>query len=1163
MFGTEIGLSSHDTRRARSEADTIRQIDTGMVPDSRAPDPSGTHLVVLADGPDGYARLSRVLSTGHLAGEKGAPQFAFADLADTLRGHSWALTGCRKGAVPAALVADGPAAARRELLRLVDAFGRDRVLVELWDHGDPLDSARNDALVEIAHRERRRVRGDQQRPLRHPRATQAGHGARRGARPAQPRPDRPVAPRRRPAPTCARGAEQARRFRRYPGVVERAAEIGRAAAFDLSLVAPKLPPFPCPPGPDGRPMTEMQYLRRVTEEGARRRYGDAARTAAYGVTEDLSLRARAWTTIDHELALIEQLDFAGYFLIVWDIVEFCRRVEHLLPGPGERRQLGGLLRHRGHRRRRRVARAAVRAVPVARARRPARHRRRHRERPTRRGDPVRLRALRPAPHRPGRQRHHLPGALGGAGHGQGTRVRTRPAGRLVASRSTVGAAWRRPQRSPTARSPQPVLELAARGRGRPAPSRHPLRRDGHLRPSGDRGLPRRVGPDGQTLGAAVGQGRLRPHRAGEVRPARPRDAVGAALRRRSRPGTPRLRDRPGHHPPGRRRVRDALPGRHRRGVPDRVAGPDGDAAAAQAAPVLRPRGRGGADPARPDPGRFGASVHPAPQRAGADHLPASAAGEQPRQDPRGAAVPGAADADGDRRRRVHAGRVRRTASGDGIEAVGGTDGAAQGAAVRRDGRAGDHRRRRRGAVRQDEGVRQLRLPRVALGEFRLPRLRVVVDQVPRAGGVLCGAAQRPADGVLVAAHAGARRPPPRRGRAHPRPQRVAGGCDAGAGCGRRRTGWRSGWGSDRCVGSARSWPRRSRRCARRVGCSPTPRTSCAGCRRSRSPSSRRWRPAGVFGECFGLDRRMALWTVGATAQSRPGRLAGVVTGAVGAAAAGDDPGRGGRRRPLGDRCVTRWPPDDLRARRPDPTRCAHVVAAVRSGAGFDGAGRRGGHPPSTADDRAGDHVPEPGGRDRVDQRGGVEGLLGEVPQGRPRGPGDARSAVGSNAAKEWSTSSPTTSPPCPCPPRPPAAISADVRSGVRRPLQTVRRFASGRATLGTSHRAPCVRPARPATDRGSPPLPTCRPQGTVHTVRIPLRRFGDRRVDRGGRAGDGSAVAVDHHPVHRHAGARRRRRPHRHDAGARQSHDTGAGRRHGRRSGRVHVAVCAHRATER
>ena len=76
-------------------------------------------------------------------------------------------------------------------------------------------------------------------------------------------------------------------------------------------------------------MTEMQYLRQVTEEGARRRYGDRPADA-----EDLSLRARAWTTIDHELAFIEQLDFAGYFLIVWDIVEFCRRSNIFCQGRG-------------------------------------------------------------------------------------------------------------------------------------------------------------------------------------------------------------------------------------------------------------------------------------------------------------------------------------------------------------------------------------------------------------------------------------------------------------------------------------------------------------------------------------------------------------------------------------------------------------------------------------------------------------------------------------------------------------------------------------------------------------------------------------------------------------------------------------------------------------
>ena len=73
---------------------------------------------------------------------------------------------------------------------------------------------------------------------------------------------------------------------------------------------------------------------------------------------------------------------------------------------------------------------------------------------------------------------------------------------------------------------------------------------------------------------------------------------------------------------------DAVPGRHGRRVPDRVAGPDGHAAAPAAAPLLRPRGRGGVDPPRPDPGRIGASLHPPPQRARAGHLPAPAAREQ-------------------------------------------------------------------------------------------------------------------------------------------------------------------------------------------------------------------------------------------------------------------------------------------------------------------------------------------------------------------------------------------------------------------------------------------------------------------------------------------------------------------------------------------------------
>jgi error-prone DNA polymerase len=183
------------------------------------------------------------------------------------------------------------------------------VFVEVWDHGDPIDSARNDALSEIAIKAGTGVvatsNAHYHHPSRHRLATAlAAVRARRsldaidGWLPAS------------AAAHLRSGAEQARRFARYPGAVELAAEIGRACAFDLSLVAPKLPPWPVPEG-----HSEMSLLRHLTEEGATRRYGPRSHPK----------HPRAWAQIDHELDLIDQLGFAGYFLVVWDIVEFCRK----------------------------------------------------------------------------------------------------------------------------------------------------------------------------------------------------------------------------------------------------------------------------------------------------------------------------------------------------------------------------------------------------------------------------------------------------------------------------------------------------------------------------------------------------------------------------------------------------------------------------------------------------------------------------------------------------------------------------------------------------------------------------------------------------------------------------------------------------------------------
>jgi hypothetical protein len=304
------------------------------------------------------------------------------------------------------------------------------------------------------------------------------------------------------------------------------------------------------------------------------------------------------------------------------------------------------------------------------------------------------------------------------------------------------------------------------------------------------------------------------------------------------------------------------------------------------------------------------------------------------------------------------------------------------------GRAGDHRRRRRRAVHEDEGVRQLRLPRVALGELRLPRVRLVVDQVPRAGGVLRGAAQRAADGVLVAAHAGARRPPSRCGRAHARSQRVAGSGDLGA---------------VRVVGG---------RCRRAVGDRVGARHRVGAGRGDRGDTEggrvvhrhRGSRAAGAVVDAGAAGGDGDRWAVRRVLRPRPpdGAVDRRCHRAVAArsiarcghrrcraAPAGDDPGRGGGRRPVGDRRVTRRASDDLRARGAGRVGRADVGAAVGSRAGFDRPGRRCGHPPSAPDDRAGRHVPQPRGRDRPDQRGGLEGLLGEVPQGGARSTGDA------------------------------------------------------------------------------------------------------------------------------------------------------------------------------
>src|SRR5215469_12562871 len=288
-------------------------------PRSGIPDPVGQHLLVLAKDPAGYRRLCRAISAAQLAGgEKGRPVYDLGELARAHDGHWVILTGCRKGAVRAALAAAGPDAARRELGKLGEAFGRDNVLVELASHDQPEDDEYNDILYQLAEATGTGVVATSNVHYAAPgdaRLAQALAAVR--ARRSLDEMDGWLAAS--GAAYIRSGAEMGHRLRRYPGVAGHTLRLARDCTFDFHVIAPRLPAFPVP-----QHHTETTWLRALVSQKAPLRYGPRHAERVPG----------AYTQLASELDVIEDLGFAGYFLIVHDIVRFCEEEGILCQGRG-------------------------------------------------------------------------------------------------------------------------------------------------------------------------------------------------------------------------------------------------------------------------------------------------------------------------------------------------------------------------------------------------------------------------------------------------------------------------------------------------------------------------------------------------------------------------------------------------------------------------------------------------------------------------------------------------------------------------------------------------------------------------------------------------------------------------------------------------------------
>ena len=353
-------------------------------------------LSVLCESQEGYRNLCRLITRMKLRSPKGEGALSLDELDGSTRGLV-ALVGRTS--------LDGQRHGVGGLLdRLIGVFGRESVYVELQRHFQRDEEAANQLLVDLAaafHVPLLATGGvrfatTDRRPLfdvltcihHHTDLVRAG---------------------RRLAPNAERylkaPADMASLFADRPEAVRNTLELAGRLQFTMADLGYRFPDYPVPPGE-----TQSSFLRRITDIGAHDRY------------RPYTDRARA--QVARELDLIEKLNLAGYFLIVWDIVNFCRQHDVLVQGRGS------------------AANSAVcyclgitavdpvgmellfeRFLSEERGR-VARHRPGSPERrPPGAGHPACVREVRPPRRGDDGQRHHLPRAERRARSGEGARLR--------------------------------------------------------------------------------------------------------------------------------------------------------------------------------------------------------------------------------------------------------------------------------------------------------------------------------------------------------------------------------------------------------------------------------------------------------------------------------------------------------------------------------------------------------------------------------------------------------------------------------------------------------------------------------------------------------------------------------------------------------------------
>jgi error-prone DNA polymerase len=274
-------------------------------------------LPLLVSSRTGYQNLCRLITKMKLRAKKGEGAVTEEELQENASGLI-CLTGGAEGPLTAGLRQGGIEEARRRIDQLAGIFGPGNVYVELQRHFQREEESRNRAAIDVA------------RSLNLP--LLATNGVCYATAKARELCDAFTAIRNhRTLATAGRllarnserflkSAQEMRQlFADLPEAFGNTQEVSSRLEFTLNDLGYEFPRYPVPEGE-----TMNSFLRERAWEGFRQRYGRAA----------LDMQTRARRQIERELNLIEKLKLAGYFLIVWDLVRYCREQNILVQGRG-------------------------------------------------------------------------------------------------------------------------------------------------------------------------------------------------------------------------------------------------------------------------------------------------------------------------------------------------------------------------------------------------------------------------------------------------------------------------------------------------------------------------------------------------------------------------------------------------------------------------------------------------------------------------------------------------------------------------------------------------------------------------------------------------------------------------------------------------------------